>query len=69
MPRRLYDSVHIVRARAQKSTCAQLAGIFQEDADALSTWYSGWYNGLAKKHFFHFTQLQLRSERVKTYRV
>ena len=35
----------------QKLTCAQLAGTFQEDADALTTWYSGWYNGLAKKHF------------------
>lgn len=35
----------------QKLTCAQLAGTFQEDADALTAWYSGWYNGLAKKHF------------------
>src|ERR1700736_1999820 len=35
----------------QKLTCAQLAGTFQEDADMLATWYSGWYNGLAKKHF------------------
>jgi hypothetical protein len=35
----------------QKLTCAQLANTFQEDADALTTWYSGWYNGLAKKHF------------------
>jgi len=31
----------------QKLTCAQLAGTFQEDADFLSVWYSGWYNGLA----------------------
>jgi hypothetical protein len=30
----------------QKLTCAQLAGTFQEDADFLSLWYSGWYNGL-----------------------
>lgn len=35
----------------QKLTCAQLAGTFQEDADMLTTWYSGWYNGLARKHF------------------
>ncbi len=35
----------------QALTCAQLAGTFQEDADALTAWYSGWYNGLAKKHF------------------
>jgi hypothetical protein len=34
----------------QKLTCAQLANTFQEDADYLSIWYSGWYNGLAKKH-------------------
>ncbi|MET0744037.1 MAG: HdeA/HdeB family chaperone [Microvirga sp.] len=34
----------------QAMTCAQLAGTYQEDADMLMTWYSGWYNGLAKKH-------------------
>jgi hypothetical protein len=34
----------------QQLTCAQLAGTFQEDADFLGVWYSGWYNGLAKKH-------------------
>src|SRR5271154_2854941 len=32
----------------QQLTCAQLAGTFQEDADMLAAWYSGWYNGLAK---------------------
>jgi hypothetical protein len=37
----------------QKLTCAQLAGTFQEDADLLTTWYSGWYNGLGKKHFIN----------------
>ncbi len=31
----------------QKLTCAQLAGSFQEDADFMTVWYSGWYNGLA----------------------
>ena len=40
----------------QTLTCAQLAGTFQEDADLLASWYSGWYNGLAKKHFFHVTR-------------
>lgn len=34
----------------QKLTCAQLAGTWQGDADRLTTWYSGWYNGLARKH-------------------
>jgi hypothetical protein len=35
----------------QKLTCAQLANTYQEDADFLGVWYSGWYNGLAKKHY------------------
>ena len=34
----------------QALTCAQLANTYQEDADYLTTWYSGWYNGLGKKH-------------------
>jgi hypothetical protein len=40
----------------QKLTCAQLAGTFQEDADMLATWYSGWYNGLAKKNIFWISE-------------
>ncbi len=35
----------------QKLTCDQLANTYQEDADMLAAWYSGWYNGLARKHF------------------
>jgi hypothetical protein len=35
----------------QTLTCAQLANTWQQDADMLATWYSGWYNGLAKKHY------------------
>jgi hypothetical protein len=31
-------------------TCAQLANTFQEDADFLGAWYSGWWNGHAKRH-------------------
>ena len=31
-------------------TCAQLAGTFQEDADFLGVWYSGWWNGHLKRH-------------------
>jgi hypothetical protein len=37
----------------QALSCSQLANTFQEDADLLTTWYSGWYNGLAKKHFIN----------------
>src|SRR5215208_1086251 len=40
----------------QTLTCAQLAGTFQEDADLLTTWYSGWYNGLGKKHFINIAR-------------
>ena len=43
----------------QKLTCAQLANTYQEDADYLTVWYSGWYNGLAKKHF-------MKVDRAKT---
>lgn len=35
----------------QALTCAQLANTYQEEADKLTAWYSGWYNGLAKKHY------------------
>jgi hypothetical protein len=31
-------------------TCAQLANTFQEDANFLGTWYSGWWNGHMKRH-------------------
>jgi hypothetical protein len=45
----------------QRLTCAQLAGTWQEDADKLMVWYSGWYNGLAKKHHFNIS----RGERLE----
>jgi hypothetical protein len=35
----------------QALTCAQLANTWQQDADMLAPWYSGWYNGLAHKHY------------------
>lgn len=38
----------------QKLTCGQLANTYQEDANALTSWYSGWYNGLAHKHFLDY---------------
>ena len=40
----------------QKLTCAQLAGTWQGDADLLTAWYSGWYNGLAKKHMMNVSR-------------
>jgi hypothetical protein len=29
-------------------TCGQLLSVYQEDADFLLAWYSGWTNGLSK---------------------
>jgi len=51
----------------QTLMCSQLAGTFQEDADMLTTWYSGWYNGLAKKHFIHVTRAKLFEHEVILY--
>lgn len=42
----------------QALTCAQLADTYQEDANALANWYSGWYNGLAKKHNYHLNRVK-----------
>lgn len=41
----------------QELTCDQLANTYQEDANALANWYSGWYNGLAKKHYYHLSRV------------
>ncbi|MCK1281102.1 hypothetical protein ABIC08_008579 [Bradyrhizobium sp. RT9b] len=51
----------------QKLTCAQLAGTYQEDADALTAWYSGWYNGLAKKHFLDLRKGKIAEHEVIVY--
>lgn len=42
----------------QKLTCGQLANTYQEDADFLGIWYSGWYNGLAKKSAVNVTRVK-----------
>jgi hypothetical protein len=51
----------------QTLTCAQLAGTYQEDADMLATWYSGWYNGLAKKHFAHIARVKSGEHQLIVY--
>jgi len=51
----------------QELTCAALAGTFQGDADRLTTWYSGWYNGLAKKHFFNIARTKELEHEVIVY--
>ena len=51
----------------QALTCAQLAGTFQEDADLLTTWYSGWYNGLAKKHYINIARSKEAEHEIIVY--
>jgi hypothetical protein len=51
----------------QALTCAQLADTYQQDADLLTAWYSGWYNGLAKKHFFHVSRAKRLEHEVILY--
>jgi len=51
----------------QKLTCAQLAGTWQQDADMLTTWYSGWYNGLANKHLMNIKRAKEAEHEVIVY--
>ena len=51
----------------QALTCAQLANTYQEDANALATWYSGWYNGLAHKHYADFKKGRILEHQVIEY--
>ena len=51
----------------QKLTCAQLADTFQQDADLLTAWYSGWYNGLAHKHFLDYRKGKIAEHEVIVY--
>jgi hypothetical protein len=51
----------------QTLTCAQLAGTWQDQADLLTTWYSGWYNGLAKKHYINIARAKEMEHEVIVY--
>ena len=51
----------------QKLTCAQLANTYQEDADFLGVWYSGWYNGLAKKNAINVPRVKEGIHKVIVY--
>ncbi len=51
----------------QARTCGQLANTYQEDANALSSWYSGWYNGLAHKHYADFKKGRILEHQVIEY--
>ena len=51
----------------QALTCAQLANTYQEDADFMTAWYSGWYNGLGKKHMMLVDRARTVEHRVIVY--
>lgn len=55
------------RVNVHALSCAQLAGTFQEDADALAMYYAGWYNGLAKKHGFNVQRTRALQHEVIVY--
>lgn len=47
--------------------CAQLANTFQEDADFLGAWYSGWWNGNMKRHTINFKRTKQGIHEVIVY--
>src|SRR5262249_19145364 len=51
----------------QALTCGQLGNTYQEDANALASWYSGWYNGLAHKHYADFKKGRIVEHQVIEY--
>jgi hypothetical protein len=51
----------------QALKCEQLANTYQEGANALMAWYSGWYNGLAHKHFMDYKKGRLAEHEVIEY--
>jgi HdeA/HdeB family protein len=51
----------------QALTCAQLANTFQEDADFMTVWYSGWYNGLANYSKLKYDRARDLEHRVIVY--
>ena len=46
---------------------AQLANTYQEDANVLTAWYSGWYNGLDHKHYLDYTKGRIAEHDVIEY--
>src|ERR1700685_2680710 len=48
-------------------TCAQLANTYQEDANFLGAWYSGWWNGHMKRHSFNIARAKQGLHEVIVY--
>ena len=51
----------------QALTCAQLDDTYVEDANLLMAWYSGWFNGLSKKHFTDVLGAKVVQDQVISY--
>ena len=51
----------------QALTCAQLDDTFVEDANLLMAWYSGWFNGLSKKHYMDVLGAKVVQDQVISY--
>jgi HdeA/HdeB family len=48
-------------------TCAQLANTYQEDANFLGAWYSGWWNGHMKRHSINIARAKQGLHEVIVY--
>jgi HdeA/HdeB family len=48
-------------------TCGQLLSVYQEDADFLLAWYSGWSNGLAKSRTLNIKAVKDATHNVIVY--
>ena len=51
----------------QALTCAQLDDTYVEDANLLMAWYSGWFNGLSKKHYMDVLGAKVVQDQVIAY--
>ena len=51
----------------QTLTCGQLANTYQEDANFLGAWYSGWWNGHMKRHSFNIARAKQGLHEVIVY--
>jgi hypothetical protein len=51
----------------QKLTCGQLVGTYQEDAEFVLLWSSGWYNGAARRTELNVPQIKAGVRSVIAY--
>jgi hypothetical protein len=51
----------------EELTCAQLSNTYQDDADFLAAWFSGWYSDLSRKHMGHITRARVGEYELTMY--